>query len=305
MFKLRSLPLGLLLLFAGVNSHAQESRKVMVPVFELPAVQGRWDRLTNAVSSGRVYDFAISMDTYETNDYTKESRVVFANPGGFDALECWVGLAQQQHTGETRFMILGDGTLLYRSPWMNWRDKAEKVHVSIKGYKGISLVAEGHLMNKFDMAIWGEPLLVQTSPPQLQDAPTLAPVNPPASGETSDRLARLMTVHQFGNGSIDIFINGTKVEFGKAKPLNEDGRLMVPMRPIFEALGARVVYKPLSHQIVATRDAQIISMVMGTKTANINGRQTNLDVPTRIFAGETMVPLRFVAESLGVPVEYK
>lgn len=150
-------------------------------------------------------------------------------------------------------------------------------------------------MNKFDMAIWGEPVLVQTNPPELSEAPEQFPVQFPDK----------MTIRQLGNGGIAISTGGSNVEFGKAKPLNKGGLLMVPMRPLFEALGARVTYNPISHQIAATRGEQIITMIMGAKTATINGRQTELDVPPSILFDETMVPLRFVAESLGVAVEYK
>ena len=281
----------LLLLFCAPFSQAQQTRRIATPVSEFSEVQGHWNRLTNAVSSGRVYDFAIAMDTYERDSYTRESRVVFANPGDFDLLECWVGVAQQQHTGQTRFMIRGDGVLLYRSLWMNWRDPAEKVSVSIKGYKGISLIAEGTNMNRFDMAIWGEPVLVQTNPPQLDDA--------------SIPFAGLMTVRQFDDGGIDISVNGAKVDFGQAKPVNESSRLLVPIRPIFEALGARVSYNPMTRQIVATRGSQTIRMKVGAQSASINDLQLELDVVPRVTAGETMVSLRFVAEALGTAVEYK
>ena len=288
----RSLSLSLLLFLVCVPlAHAQQGRKIVTPVSEFTEAQGQWNRLTNTVSSGRVYDFAIAMDTYERDSYTRESRVVFANPGGFDVLECWVGLAQQPHTGQTRFMIRGDGVLLYRSPWMTYRDPAEKVRVSVRGYKGISLISEGTNMNRFDMAIWGEPVLVQTDAPQLEDN-----FSPPAS---------IMTVRRLDDGNVGVAVDGGNVDFGRAKPLDETGGLLVPIRPVFEALGARVSYDSLSRQIVVTRGTRAIRMRVGTRSATINGRQIELDTAPRVVAGETMISLRFVAESLGVPVEYQ
>lgn len=128
MVMFRPLLLSLLLFFVCAPIvQAQENRRITVPMFEFAAAQGRWQKRTNAVSSGRIYDFAVAMDTYETSSSVKESRVVFSNPGNFDSLECWVSLAKQQHTGQTRFLIQGDGVLLCHSPWMTWRDNAEKV----------------------------------------------------------------------------------------------------------------------------------------------------------------------------------
>lgn len=272
-------------------AHAQSGQRIAVPVFEFPAMQGSWNKMTNAVSSGRIYDFAVSMDDQDTTYFVKQTRVVFANPGDFDLFECWVSLAPQPHAGRTRFLIEGDGVSLYRSQWMTWRDKAKKVSVPVKGYKGISLIVEGYQMNQYDMAIWGEPVLVQTNPPQLTETPS--------------RFPTLMTVRQSGKGAIGLSIDGMDIAFGNARPINENGHLLVPMRSVFEALGARLRYNPGSRQIVATRGDQTISLAVGTQTALINGYQTDLDVPSRSVAGETMVPLRFVAEALGVAVEYK
>ncbi len=272
-------------------AHAQDGQRISVPVFEFPAMQGTWNKLTNAVSSGRIYDFAVSMDDQDTTYFVKEARVVFTNPGDFDLFECWVSLAQRPHAGRTRFLIEGDGVSLYRSQWMTWRDKAKKVSVSVKGYKGISLIVEGYEMNQYDMAIWGEPVLVQTNPPKLVETPRSFPT--------------LLTVKQSDNGAIGLSIDGVDIAFGNARATNENGHLLVPMRSVFESLGARLSYNPRSHQIVATRGDQIISMAVGTRTAFINGRRTDLDVASRFVSGETMVPLRFVAEALGVAVEYK
>ena len=216
-----------------------------------------------------------------------------STPGDFDLFECWVGVAKRPHQGRTRFIIKGDGNVLYRSLWMTWRDQAERVSVNIKNYKGITLVAEGDGMSKFDMAIWGEPTLVQLLPP----------------AETGDDLqlprADVLTVTRFADGAIGVMVNGESVAFGRVRPIDESGRLLVPMRPIFEALGARVSYNAATRQVTATRDDQKIVLSIGSTSASINGRPTSMDVPARASAGETLIPLRFVAEALGVPVEYR
>lgn len=48
----------------------------------------------------------------------------------------------------------------------------------------------------------------------------------------------------------------------------------------------------------------LIELVIGEKTAYVNGREIVLDVPAQIIDDRTMVPLRFIAESFGCKVEW-
>lgn len=87
-------------------------------------------------------------------------------------------------------------------------------------------------------------------------------------------------------------------------PITQDGRVLVPLRDIFEGLGARVNYNSLDRTITARRRGTIVRMELGSRRAEVNGRRIRLDVPADTVDGSTMVPLRFVSESLGATVNY-
>nr|WP_301291487.1 copper amine oxidase N-terminal domain-containing protein [Paenibacillus xylanexedens] len=80
------------------------------------------------------------------------------------------------------------------------------------------------------------------------------------------------------------------------------GRVLVPLRSIFEGLDAKVQYTNRTKTIVATRDDQEVTLKLGSKTAYINGEAISLDVPANTIKGNTMVPIRFVSEAFGEKV---
>lgn len=85
-------------------------------------------------------------------------------------------------------------------------------------------------------------------------------------------------------------------------PQIEAGRVLVPLRGIFEALGADVSYAAATRTVQAVRGSDIIRLQIGSRQAWLNGDLVLLDVPARIVSSRTLVPLRFVSEALGAEV---
>lgn len=102
---------------------------------------------------------------------------------------------------------------------------------------------------------------------------------------------------------ISIILNGNKLSFNQPSYI-ENGTSMVPMRAIFEALGAEVKYNSATKTITAQKDGTIIELVTGSSTAKINGRPMTLVANVENKNGYTMVPLRFVSEALGAEVNW-
>ena len=85
-------------------------------------------------------------------------------------------------------------------------------------------------------------------------------------------------------------------------PIERSGRVFVPLRSIFERLGASVVYA--AGTINATKAPTTVSLHIGSTQATVNGQPQSLDVAPFIVGATTYVPLRFVAQSLGANVGY-
>ncbi|HEY9062335.1 MAG TPA: DUF5050 domain-containing protein [Pseudobacteroides sp.] len=88
------------------------------------------------------------------------------------------------------------------------------------------------------------------------------------------------------------------------KPVVEKGRTLVPMRAIFEGLDAYLTWDEKTKTITVLKGKKTIKLKIGSKTATLDGKSIPLELPAKIAAGRTMVPLRFVAEALGAEVEW-
>jgi hypothetical protein len=76
----------------------------------------------------------------------------------------------------------------------------------------------------------------------------------------------------------------------------------VPLRGVFERLGASVVYQ--NGIINATRGSTTIELHIGSTTATVNGMSEGLDSPPFLVGDRTLVPLRFVSQALGATVAF-
>jgi hypothetical protein len=100
-----------------------------------------------------------------------------------------------------------------------------------------------------------------------------------------------------------VYLNGSPLRLETA-PIQQNGRTLVPMRDIFEALGATVNYNSLSQSIGAQKGNTVVRMALGTSNATVNNLPIKLDAPAQSYYGRTMVPLRFVSEALGADVSF-
>lgn len=100
---------------------------------------------------------------------------------------------------------------------------------------------------------------------------------------------------------IEIYINGKKVE-SDASPIIVNDRTMVPLRVISENLGSSVHWDSAQKTVRITNSAKTILLKINDKKAVINNQAVVLDTPAIIVKDRTMVPLRFIGESLGAEV---
>ena len=98
---------------------------------------------------------------------------------------------------------------------------------------------------------------------------------------------------------IRVVIDGQQVQFSDQQPMESDGRIMVPMRGIFEKLGASVEWDRSNQTIIANKNGLRVKISIGQLDASVNGNSVHMDVAASLVGGTTMVPLRFVSEALG------
>lgn len=115
--------------------------------------------------------------------------------------------------------------------------------------------------------------------------------------------ASASTMIVFASNNIGIVVNGRTLRLDQP-PVMESGRTLVPLRAIFEELGAQVDWNSANQTITGTKGNSTIKLVVGNTTAVVDGKEVKMDVPAKVVNGRTLVPTRFVAESLGAVVEW-
>lgn len=104
-------------------------------------------------------------------------------------------------------------------------------------------------------------------------------------------------------GSTTATVDGKTVKLDAA-PVTVDGRTLVPVRFISEALGAKVDWDGKTNNVTITLGDKVIVLKLNSSVASVNGAKVTLDVPAKSINGRTMVPVRFVGESLDQEVSF-
>ncbi len=102
------------------------------------------------------------------------------------------------------------------------------------------------------------------------------------------------------SAAMRVVVNGKVLELD-VEPVVLEGRTLIPMRALFEALGKEVTWNDSLKKASAGTE---IEFFVGSRNAKVNGEEKTMDVAAMIVDGRTMVPLRFVAENLSYDVKY-
>lgn len=114
-----------------------------------------------------------------------------------------------------------------------------------------------------------------------------------------------LTIATPASAAVGVQLNGQPLTFD-VPPVVESGRTLVPVRAIFEALGARITWDPATQTVSAVHPERnkYVILVLGSTTAWVDGVQITLDVPPKSIDGRTMVPLRFISTAMGADVQW-
>jgi S1-C subfamily serine protease len=119
------------------------------------------------------------------------------------------------------------------------------------------------------------------------------------------------TVINLWIGNSVMSVNGLRqpIDSQGTKPVILESRTLVPIRAIIEAFGGDVGWDATAKKVTIDLNNNTLELWIGQSIASLNGYtmpidSTNSKVVPMIISGRTMVPLRFVAESFGIDVQY-
>lgn len=120
----------------------------------------------------------------------------------------------------------------------------------------------------------------------------------PGAQSLYDELASSISAVDTG---IKVYVNGKQTTFDQ-QPVVVNGRTLVPIRAVAEQLGAKVSWNADTATATVQVGANVVEVAKDSTDALVNGNHVTLDVAATIMNGRTLLPLRFVSESLGEQV---
>lgn len=103
---------------------------------------------------------------------------------------------------------------------------------------------------------------------------------------------------------ITVILDGEIVIFDAAQPKFVNSRTMVPMRKMFEALGAEVNWDSTTNTAIATKGDMTVQISIGSNIMHSNGVPIEIDAPAQLIKSKTFVPVRFISNALGAEVDW-
>lgn len=104
-------------------------------------------------------------------------------------------------------------------------------------------------------------------------------------------------------GAVDLYVDNNRIDTD-TPPTIVDGRTLVPVRAIFESIGATVEWDGTTNTATGVRDGIVVIIQIDNTTAYVNGEARTLDVPAQLINNRTMVPARFISEAMGCDVTW-
>ncbi len=116
-----------------------------------------------------------------------------------------------------------------------------------------------------------------------------------------EKRARILTMW-IGKSEFEANGKKTAIDAEGTVPIIINGRTLVPIRAIAEAMGGTVEWNENERSVTITLGEHTVRLLVYKPFAEVDGKYKALDVAPEIIGGRTMVPVRFVAENLNVDV---
>lgn len=139
----------------------------------------------------------------------------------------------------------------------------------------------------------------------IKDEQPSAEVSQPVSSASAD-ISRLKGAVALKLGVPRALVDLRKTAIDESNnnvaPFVVNGRTLLPIRFVSEALGAKVNWNDSTRTVTVVKGSDTIELVIGSNIMKKNGSEIQIDVPAAIYYDRTMLPLRAVAEALGKKV---
>ncbi|ADG07781.1 copper amine oxidase N-terminal domain-containing protein [Kyrpidia tusciae] len=129
---------------------------------------------------------------------------------------------------------------------------------------------------------------------------TIATVTTPAQSGSN--------VATFTVGSTTYTVNGQQQTMDVAPYLKNDGRVMLPVRFVANALGVSddsIIWNQNDKSVTIFKGGSVVKMTLGSNTLIVNGTAVQMDVAPELYNdGRVMLPIRWVGQALNANISW-
>ena len=109
----------------------------------------------------------------------------------------------------------------------------------------------------------------------------------------------------FAQEDVAVKVDGREVAFEDQEPfIDENHRIQVPIRFVAEEMGARIIWDGREKTVTVEDEERTVRFLIGEREFTVNDEAKEMDTAPFISEGRATVPLRFVAEALGLGIEW-
>jgi N-acetylmuramoyl-L-alanine amidase len=98
-----------------------------------------------------------------------------------------------------------------------------------------------------------------------------------------------------------LYLDGKALQ-AKVPPVMSGASVLVPIRTVAEKLGYKVSFDKKKKIVSVKQDSTLIQMTLNNKKANVNGKSVTMTEPPKLQSDTTLIPIRFVGETLGLQI---
>ena len=114
----------------------------------------------------------------------------------------------------------------------------------------------------------------------------------------------IVAVPVMSMAKVSVEYNGTAIEFPDVQPEIKDGAPVLPLRAVFEALGAGVYWEETDRMIMSQRNGDFIILQIGSSNIFVGNENIDVGEAPYIQSDRTMINLKTVSEALKVKAEW-
>lgn len=249
-------------------SHSRANSPRSIDLIQAKATEGKWKATGNNVAmSGRIFDHVGSLSVSNS----QSDRIVFDNQRHYDVFEACVGMHGKGARGTVTFVVMGDGHELFNSAEVHPNDPPIRISVSIKGYRGVSLVAtasenaDNDNDNYYhDLDCWADPIF-RMGKPATTTPTSVASSAPNTTDDTTPDAAPVKNkILQISPARMDELATKLKVAlakdpvFSKSRPTLAIANFKLIPANALDATNADNVREDLSTAIISTDTFNVV-----------------------------------------------